>query len=47
MVEVEWLVPLARFQDCALYWIEWLVIKFIGFLISDWARNLRVGKWRI
>jgi hypothetical protein len=43
-VEVEWLVPLVRFQDCAPYWLEWLVIKLISTLISDWARKLRVGK---
>jgi hypothetical protein len=47
MVEVEWLVSLARFQDYVLYWIEWLVTKFIRTIISDWVRNLRVSKWRI
>jgi hypothetical protein len=39
MVEVEWLVPLARFQDCAPYWLEWLVIKLMRTLIRD-----RVGQ---
>jgi hypothetical protein len=36
-----------RFQDCTLYWIEWLVIKFISTLIWDWVKKLRVNKWRI
>jgi hypothetical protein len=36
--QVEWLVPLARFQDCDPFWLEWLVLK----LISD--VNLRLGE---
>jgi hypothetical protein len=36
--QVEWLVPLTRFQDCDPFWLEWLVLK----LISD--VNLRLGE---
>jgi hypothetical protein len=46
-VEVEWLLPLVRFQDCAPYWLEWLVIKLISSLIWDWARKLRAIMWSI
>jgi hypothetical protein len=40
-----WLVPLMRFQDCAPFWLEWLVKV-------DENLNLRPGgatrgKWRI
>jgi hypothetical protein len=38
MVEVEWLVPLTRFQDWDPFWLEWLVLK----LMSD--LNLRLGE---
>jgi hypothetical protein len=38
MVEVGWLIPLARFQDCDPFLLEWLVLK----LISD--LNLRLGE---
>jgi hypothetical protein len=31
-VEVEWLVPLVRFQDQRPYWLEWLVIKLMRIL---------------
>jgi hypothetical protein len=27
MVEVDWLVPLMRFQNCAPYWLEWICYK--------------------
>jgi hypothetical protein len=37
-VEVEWLVPLTRFQDWDPFWLEWLVLK----LISD--LNLRLDE---
>jgi hypothetical protein len=43
-VEVEWLVLLARFQDCAPYWLEWLVIKLIKTLI--WDRMGQLGESR-
>jgi hypothetical protein len=36
MVQVEWLVPLVRFQDCDPFWLEWLVLK----LISDLNQKL-------
>jgi hypothetical protein len=36
-VEVEWLVPLMRFQDWDPLWLVWLVLN----LISD--LNLRLG----
>jgi hypothetical protein len=34
-------------QDCDPFRLEWLVIKLMRTLIWDWARKLRVGKWRI
>jgi hypothetical protein len=38
MVEVEWLVPLTRFQVWDPFWLEWVVLK----LMSD--LNLRLGE---
>jgi hypothetical protein len=46
MVEVEWLVPLMRFQDCAPY-----LVRVVGYKV-DKNLNARPGgatrrKWRI
>jgi hypothetical protein len=40
-------VPLVRFQYCAPYWIEWLVIKLMRTLIWDRETKLRASKWSI
>jgi hypothetical protein len=32
-------------QDFDHYWIEWLIVKLMSTLISDWARKLRDCKW--
>jgi hypothetical protein len=45
MVEVKWLVPLARFQDCAPYWLEWIgckVYKLLNVRLDEETKGWQV-----